>query len=146
MSWGAEGGGRQGGSHVPPSVLHTPHSGRFCTCLLHVFIRAVGDVFASGPCALLRCKKWRGDKRFSGDVACKHQSFGRCTVSKLAAYSPWLNHTPLSGLRLIVCRSLYEKQFIYGESNCMRPEGDKNRDRDRDQDQVVSVGLSESLR
>lgn len=75
VSWIAEGGGSQGGSHVPPSVPHIPRQ-RLRTCLLHVFIRVFGDVSASGPCALPRRQKWRGDKRFSGDVACKHQSFG----------------------------------------------------------------------
>lgn len=72
---------------------------------------------ASGVCALLRCKKWRCDKHSSGDVACKHQSFGRCAVSKLAVYSPRPSHTPLSGLRLIVCRLPYEEQLIHTESN-----------------------------
>lgn len=71
---------------------------------------------------LLRCKKWRCDKHSSGDVACKHQSFGRCAVSKLAVYSPRPSHTPLSGLRLIVCRLPYEEQLIHTESNCKRTE------------------------
>lgn len=77
---------------------------------------------ASRSGVLLRCKKWRCDKLSSGDVACKHQSFGRCAVSKLAVYSPWPSHTPLSGLRLIVCRLPYEEQLIYSESNCKRTE------------------------
>lgn len=78
---------------------------------------------ASGVCALLRCKKWRCDKHSSGDVACKHQSFGRCAVSKLAVYSPRPSHTPLSGLRLIVCRLPYEEQLIHTESNWKSREG-----------------------
>lgn len=73
-----------------------------------------------GSGVLLRCKKWRCDKHSSGDVACKHQSFGRCAVSKLAVYSPRPSHTPLSGLRLIVCRLPYEEQLIHTESNCKR--------------------------
>ena len=75
-----------------------------------------------GSGVLLRCKKWRCDKHSSGDVACKHQSFGRCAVSKLAVYSPRPSHTPLSGLRLIVCRLPYEEQLIHTESNCKRTE------------------------
>lgn len=77
---------------------------------------------ASGSWVLLRRKKWRCDKHSSGDVACKHQSFGRCAVSKLAVYSPRPSHTPLSGLRLIACRLPYEEQLIHTESNCKRTE------------------------
>lgn len=89
---------------------------------IHVCLCASLVTSALGSCVLLRCKKWRCDKHSSGDVACKHQSFGRCTVSKLAVYSPRPSHTPLSGLRLIVRRFPYEEQLIYTESNCKRPE------------------------
>lgn len=88
-----------------------------CVCLCASLVTS-----ALGSCVLLRCKKWRCDKHSSGDVACKHQSFGRCAVSKLAVYSPWPSHTPLSGLRLIVCRLPYEEQLIHTESNCKRTE------------------------
>lgn len=37
--------------------------------------------------ALLKCKKSHCDKLPSRDAVCKHESFGRCTPSKLAAHS-----------------------------------------------------------
>lgn len=89
---------------------------------IHVYLCASLVTSASGSCVLLRCKKWRCDKHSSGDAACKHQSFGRCAVSKLAVYSPRPSHTPLSGLRLIACRLPYEEQLIHTESNCKRTE------------------------
>lgn len=137
-NWGAKGGGKlfgKGGmwDHVKIKSINkcTYGPSRLCLyfslacqtifqCLLQVCLCASLVTSALGSCVLLRCKKWRCDKHFSGDVACKHQSFGRCAVSKLAVYSLRPSHTPLSGLRLIVCRLPYEEQLIYTESNCKR--------------------------
>lgn len=78
-----------------------------------------------GLCTLLRCKmwlfeKWLCDKRSLEAVMCKNQSFGRCTVRKLALYSPRPRHTPLQGLRLIVCHLMYEEQLIHAETKCKK--------------------------
>lgn len=113
------------GSESMSSRLHLSRSDRRCFTRRPMFPRASAVTSAAGPCALLR----RCDRCVSEDVVCKHQSFGRRTVSKLAAYSPWPSHTLLLELRLIARRLRNEEQLIYTKSNCTRTWRDGKPDR-----------------